>query len=153
GMARHGGGSFSGKDPTKVDRTGTYAARYVAKNLVAAGLAERCEVQVAYVIGVARPISFMVDTFGTGKLPDPVLAEIAGRLVDLRPAALIERFQLRRPIYRQLATYGHFGRPELDLPWERTDLVEPLKRAAQAWLEAHSARAAAAASEPPGRQH
>lgn len=147
GMARHGGGAFSGKDPTKVDRTGTYAARYIAKNLVAAGLADRCEVQLAYVIGMAKPVSFMLETFGTGKLPEPVLEEMVTNLVDLRPAALIERFQLRRPIYRPLAAYGHFGRPELDLPWERTDLVDALKRAAEKWLRASApARAVAAAA-------
>ena len=145
GMARHGGGAFSGKDPTKVDRTGSYAARYIAKNLVAAGLADRCEVQLAYVIGVARPVSVMVETFGTGKLPEPVLEEMVVRLVDLRPAALIERFGLRRPIYRQLAAYGHFGRPELDLPWERTDLVDALRQEARRRLDAEGPAQAAAA--------
>lgn len=145
GMARHGGGAFSGKDPTKVDRTGSYAARYIAKNLVAAGLADRCEVQLAYVIGMARPVSLMVETFGTGKLPDAVLESLVARLVDLRPAALIERFGLRRPIYRQLAAYGHFGRPELDLPWERTDLVGALRQEASRWLDAEGPAQAAAA--------
>ncbi|HEY8497681.1 MAG TPA: methionine adenosyltransferase [Limnochordales bacterium] len=148
GMARHGGGAFSGKDPTKVDRTGSYAARYIAKNLVAAGLADRCEVQLAYVIGVARPVSMTVETFGTGRLPEPVLERMVAQLVDLRPAALIERFDLRRPIYRPLAVYGHFGRPELDLPWERTDLVGALQEAARRYLEAASPAEAAAARAP-----
>ena len=126
GMARHGGGAFSGKDPTKVDRSGAYAARYVAKNIVAAGLAERVEVQVAYAIGVARPISTMVQSFGTGKISDAALGELVNSVVDLRPAQIINKLDLRRPIYRQTATYGHFGRDDLDLPWERTDLVEAL---------------------------
>ncbi|MBC7335787.1 MAG: methionine adenosyltransferase, partial [Clostridia bacterium] len=123
GMARHGGGSFSGKDPTKVDRSGTYAARWVAKNLVAAGLAERCEVQIAYAIGVARPLAVNVDTFGTGRLPEAELARLVERHFDLRPGAIIRDLQLRRPLYRQVAAYGHFGRPDLDLPWERLDKV------------------------------
>ncbi|HHV78776.1 MAG TPA: methionine adenosyltransferase [Firmicutes bacterium] len=122
GYARHGGGSFSGKDPTKVDRSGSYAARYVAKNVVAAGLAKKCEVQVAYVIGVANPVSLMVDTFGTGSIPDEEIEAIIQKNFDFRPGAIIERFDLRRPIYRQVAVYGHFGRDDLDLPWERTDL-------------------------------
>ncbi|MBX6350577.1 MAG: methionine adenosyltransferase [Clostridia bacterium] len=126
GYARHGGGSFSGKDPTKVDRTAAYAARHAAKNIVAAGLARQCEVQVAYAIGVARPVCLQVDSRGTGRLPDADLTAIVRRLFDFRPAAIIERFQLRRPLYRQLAAYGHFGRPELDLPWERLDMVEPI---------------------------
>ncbi|MBX5476886.1 MAG: methionine adenosyltransferase [Clostridia bacterium] len=130
GFARHGGGAFSGKDPTKVDRSAAYAARHVAKNLVAAGLARRCEVQVAYAIGVARPVSIMVDSHGTGALPDDVLARIVQDVFDLRPAAIIHNFDLRRPIYRQLAAYGHFGRPDLDLPWERLDRVEDVRRAA-----------------------
>ncbi|MBE3589536.1 MAG: methionine adenosyltransferase [Firmicutes bacterium] len=130
GFARHGGGAFSGKDPTKVDRSAAYAARHVAKNLVAAGLARRCEVQVAYAIGVARPVSIMVDSHGTGALPDDVLARIVQEVFDLRPAAIIQAFDLRRPIYRQLAAYGHFGRPDLDLPWERLDRVADVRRAA-----------------------
>ncbi|MGB9886235.1 MAG: methionine adenosyltransferase [Moorellales bacterium] len=128
GMARHGGGCFSGKDPTKVDRSGSYAARYVAKNLVAAGLAERCEVQIAYAIGVARPVSINVDTFGTGRLPDEELVRLIEKHFDLRPGAIIRDLNLRRPIYRQVAAYGHFGRPDLDLPWERLDKVEDLRR-------------------------
>ena len=131
GMARHGGGAFSGKDPTKVDRSGAYAARHVAKNLVAAGLADRCEVQVAYAIGVARPVSIRVDTFGTGKLVEEQLVELINRCFDLRPAAIIDNLQLRRPIYAQTAAYGHFGRNDLDLPWERLDKVELLKKTAQ----------------------
>ena len=130
GMARHGGGAFSGKDPTKVDRSGAYAARWVARNIVAAGLASRCEVQVAYVIGSARPISVAVEGFGTGVVDDETLTRLVEQAVDLRPAAIIERFQLRRPIYRQLAAYGHFGRPDLDLPWERDDLADRLRELA-----------------------
>ncbi|HHY37378.1 MAG TPA: methionine adenosyltransferase [Clostridia bacterium] len=130
GYSRHGGGCFSGKDPTKVDRSGSYAARYVAKNIVASGLASKCEIQVAYVIGVARPVSIMVDTFGTGVLPDEEIASLVSELFDLRPGAIIKRFDLRRPIYRRLAAYGHFGREDLDLPWERTDMVDALRRAA-----------------------
>ncbi|SMB94592.1 methionine adenosyltransferase [Thermanaeromonas toyohensis ToBE] len=130
GMARHGGGALSGKDPTKVDRSGSYAARYVAKNIVAAGLAERCEVQVAYAIGVARPVSIAVDTFGTGILPDEKLVDIVREHFDLRPGAIIRDLNLRRPIYRQVAVYGHFGRSDLDLPWERLDKVEALRSAA-----------------------
>ena len=130
GMARHGGGAFSGKDPTKVDRSAAYAARHVAKNLVAAGLADRCEVQVAYAIGVARPVSVLVETFGTGKLDDARIAELVGRFFDLRPAAIIHHLDLRRPIYQQTAAYGHFGRPDLDLPWERLDKVNELRESA-----------------------
>ena len=130
GYARHGGGAFSGKDPTKVDRSGAYAARHVARNLVAAGLARQCEIQVAYAIGVAHPVSLLVDTRGTGVLPDDRLAEIVNRVFDLRPAAIIDRLDLRRPIYRQTAAYGHFGRPDLDLPWERSDAVDALREAA-----------------------
>jgi S-adenosylmethionine synthetase len=130
GMARHGGGAFSGKDPTKVDRSGAYAARHVAKNLVAAGLADRCEVQVAYAIGVARPVSVLVETFGTGKLSEEKIAELVQTHFDLRPAAIIHHLQLRRPIYRQTAAYGHFGRPDLDLPWERLDKADALREAA-----------------------
>ncbi|MHB8916616.1 MAG: methionine adenosyltransferase [Desulfocucumaceae bacterium] len=130
GMARHGGGAFSGKDPTKVDRSASYAARYVAKNIVAAGLAGRCEVQLAYAIGVARPVSVMVETFGTGKAPDGVLIELIRKNFDLRPAGIIKALDLRRPIYRQTAAYGHFGRTDLDLPWERTDKADILKKEA-----------------------
>jgi S-adenosylmethionine synthetase len=121
GMARHGGGAFSGKDPTKVDRSAAYAARWVAKNVVAAGLADRFEVAVAYGIGIARPISFAVESFGTGRLPDAEIEALIDRHFDLRPASIIAALDLRRPIYRQTASYGHFGRPDLDLPWERTD--------------------------------
>lgn len=130
GYARHGGGAFSGKDPTKVDRSGAYAARYVAKNIVAAGLADKCEVQFAYAIGVARPVSVMADTFGTGKISDERLAEIIDKVFDLRPAAIIRDLDLLQPIYRQVAAYGHFGRTDLDLTWERTDKVEILKKEA-----------------------
>jgi S-adenosylmethionine synthetase len=130
GMARHGGGAFSGKDPTKVDRSGAYAARHVAKNIVAAGLAARCEVQVAYAIGVARPVAVYVNSFGTAAIPETRLFELIKKHFDLRPAAIIERFGLRRPIYRQVAAYGHFGRPDLDLPWERTELVPVLRASA-----------------------
>ncbi|MGA7356029.1 MAG: methionine adenosyltransferase [Candidatus Cybelea sp.] len=129
GMARHGGGAFSGKDPTKVDRSGAYAARWVAKNIVAAGLADRCEVQVAYAIGVAHPMSVLVETFGTGRLPEERIAKAVTEIFDLRPAAIIHHLNLRRPIYQQTAAYGHFGRPELNLPWERTDRVDALRRA------------------------
>ena len=129
GSAPHGGGAFSGKDPTKVDRSAAYAARWVAKNIVAAGLADRCQVQLAYAIGVARPVSVRVDTFGTGTVADDRLEEVVDQLFDLRPTAIIRRLDLRRPIYRQIAAYGHFGRPELDLPWEKTDMVEALKAA------------------------
>ena len=130
GMARHGGGAFSGKDPTKVDRSGAYAARYVAKNIVAAGLAERAEVQLAYAIGVATPVSIMVDTFGTGKVDDRVLEELVQKNFDLRPAGIIRMLDLRRPIYAQTAAYGHFGRTDIDLPWEHTDKAEALKQQA-----------------------
>jgi len=130
GMARHGGGSFSGKDPTKVDRSGAYAARWVAKNVVAAGLASRCEIQVAYAIGVAHPLALNVDTFGTGQVADVAIAAAIERVVDLRPGAIIQRLDLRRPLYRPTAAYGHFGRPELDLSWERTDLADELRHAA-----------------------
>ena len=130
GMARHGGGAFSGKDPTKVDRSAAYAARYVAKNLVAAGIADRCEVQVAYAIGVARPVSVLVETFGTGRIDEGRIAEIVTANFDLRPAAIIHHLDLRRPIYKQTASYGHFGRPDLNLPWEKTDKAEALRAAA-----------------------
>ena len=127
GFARHGGGAFSGKDPTKVDRSASYAARYAAKNVVAAGLAERCEIQLAYAIGVAKPVSIMVDTFGTGKLDDEEIAKIVEKNFDFRPAAIIRDLDLRRPIYRKIAAYGHFGRTDVDLPWERLDKVDALK--------------------------
>lgn len=128
GYARHGGGAFSGKDPTKVDRSAAYAARYVAKNLVAAGLAEKCEVQLAYAIGVARPVSVRVETFGTGKLDETLLVDLVNKHFDLRPAGIIRQLDLRRPIYRQTAAYGHFGRTDIDLPWERTDKADALKQ-------------------------
>ncbi|MEW6771309.1 MAG: methionine adenosyltransferase [Bacillota bacterium] len=128
GMARHGGGCFSGKDPTKVDRSASYAARYVAKNIVAAGLANRCEVQFSYAIGVAKPLSISVQTFGTGKVPEARLVELIKKHFDLRPAAIIDHFDLRRPIYRQTAAYGHFGRTDIDLPWERTDKARDLQQ-------------------------
>ena len=130
GYARHGGGAFSGKDPTKVDRSACYMARYAAKNVVAAGLADRCEIQLAYAIGVANPMSVLVDTFGTGTVSDSAITEAVKSVFDFRPAAIISNLQLRRPIYRQVAAYGHFGRPELDLPWERLDKVELLKKEA-----------------------
>lgn len=128
GYSRHGGGAFSGKDPTKVDRSASYAARYLAKNVVAAGLAERCEVQIAYAIGVARPVSVMVETFGTGKVAEDVIVDRLCELCDLRPAAIIARFELRRPIYGRFAAYGHMGREDLDAPWEKTDLSEELAK-------------------------
>jgi S-adenosylmethionine synthetase len=126
GMARHGGGCFSGKDPTKVDRSGAYAARWVAKNVVAAGLADRFELEVAYGIGIAHPLSLSIETFGTGRLPDEEIVRLIGHHFDLRPASIISTLDLRRPIYRQTAAYGHFGRPDLDLPWERVDKAEAL---------------------------
>ncbi|MBR2413689.1 MAG: methionine adenosyltransferase [Clostridia bacterium] len=126
GYAAHGGGAFSGKDPTKVDRSAAYAARYVAKNIVAAGLADKCQVELAYAIGVAKPVSVLVDTQGTGKVVDSVLSDAVNKVFDLRPAAIIESLQLRRPIYRQLAAYGHLGRTDLDLTWEKTDKVDAL---------------------------
>ncbi|HIR11023.1 MAG TPA: methionine adenosyltransferase [Candidatus Fimenecus excrementavium] len=130
GIGRHGGGCFSGKDPTKVDRSAAYAARYVAKNIVAAGLAKKCEIQLAYAIGVAHPVSVMVETFGTGVLSDDVLSEIVTEVFDLRPAAIIDYLDLRRPIYCPLAAYGHMGRTDLNVPWEKTDKVDALKKAA-----------------------
>ncbi len=129
GYARHGGGCFSGKDPTKVDRSGSYAARWVAKNVVAAGLAERCEVQIAYAIGRPEPMSVRVDTFGTGKVDEQKIAEAITKVFDLRPGMIIKELNLRRPLYRQVAAYGHFGRPELDLPWEQTNKIRELKAA------------------------
>ncbi|AMP20493.1 methionine adenosyltransferase [endosymbiont 'TC1' of Trimyema compressum] len=131
GAAAHGGGAFSGKDPTKVDRSAAYAARYVAKNIVAAGLANRCEIQLSYAIGIAKPISVFVNTYGTGKVGDDVLIRLINENFDLRPAAIIRHFDLRRPIYRNTAAYGHFGRHDLDLPWEKVDKVEALKKAFQ----------------------
>ena len=130
GMGRHGGGAFSGKDPTKVDRSAAYAARWAAKNVVAAGLADRCEIQVAYAIGVARPVSVNVETFDTGKIPDKRIAELVSETFDLRPGAIIRDLDLRQPIYQKIAAYGHFGRDDLDLTWERTDKVDALKKAA-----------------------
>ncbi|HPO58667.1 MAG TPA: methionine adenosyltransferase [Anaerolineaceae bacterium] len=130
GMGRHGGGAFSGKDPTKVDRSATYAARWVAKNVVAAGLAERCEIQLAYAIGVARPLSINVETFGTGAIPEDEIVRLIEEHFDLRPGAIIRDLDLRRPIYQQVAAYGHFGRDDLDLTWERTDRAEALRQAA-----------------------
>ena len=130
GYARHGGGAFSGKDPTKVDRSAAYMARYAAKNLVAAGLCKSCEIQLAYAIGVAKPVSILVDTFGTGKLADEEIALLVEKNFDLRPAAIIRDLDLRRPIYRQTAAYGHFGRTDVDLPWEHTDKAEALRQQA-----------------------
>jgi len=129
GYSRHGGGAFSGKDPTKVDRSAAYAARYVAKNVVAAGLADKCEVQLAYAIGVAKPVSVLVDTFGTGRAPEEKIAEAVNRVFDLRPASIIETLQLRKPQYRKLAAYGHMGREDLGVAWEKTDKAEALKAA------------------------
>ena len=126
GYAAHGGGAFSGKDPTKVDRSAAYMARYIAKNIVAAGLASKCQLELAYAIGVAQPVSVLIDTYGTGKLSDGALSELVRKCFDLRPAAIIRTLDLRRPIYQQVAAYGHFGRPELDLPWERVDRVDDL---------------------------
>ena len=128
GYARHGGGAFSGKDPTKVDRSAAYAARYIAKNIVAAGLADKCEVELAYAIGVAKPVSVMVETFGTNRVDNEIIEKAIAENFDLRPAVIIEKFDLRRPIYQQLAAYGHFGREDLDLPWEKTDKKEVLRK-------------------------
>ncbi len=130
GMARHGGGAFSGKDPTKVDRSGAYAARYVAKNVVAAGLADKCEIQLAYAIGIARPVSVLVETFGTAKVDEALISKLIAAHFDLRPAGIIKTLDLRRPIFRQTAAYGHFGRTDIDLPWERTDKAEVLRKEA-----------------------
>jgi S-adenosylmethionine synthetase len=132
-MARHGGGAFSGKDPTKVDRSAAYAARWVAKNLVAAGLAERLEIQVSYAIGMAKPMSVSIETFGTNNAPDDVIVDLADKHFDLRPGAIIRDLGLRAPIYKQTAAYGHFGRDDLDLPWERTDRAEAIR---QEWGQA-----------------
>jgi S-adenosylmethionine synthetase len=131
GVARHGGGAFSGKDPTKVDRSATYMARYVAKNLVAAGLASRLEIQIAYVIGVAHPLSVSIETFGTGKVSTETLLDLVDRHFDLRPAAIIKSLDLRRPIFQQTAAYGHFGRTDIDLPWEKTDKADALRAEAR----------------------
>ncbi len=147
GMARHGGGAFSGKDPSKVDRSGAYAARWVAKNVVAAGIADRFEIEVSYAIGIARPVSVSIETFGTGRIPDERILELIGAHFDLRPAAIIARLDLRRPIFRQTAAYGHFGRPDLDLSWERTDVAAAL--AADAGLPDPSAQLAAEVPDPP----
>jgi S-adenosylmethionine synthetase len=133
GMARHGGGAFSGKDPTKVDRSGAYMARYVAKNVVAAGLADRFEIQISYAIGIARPLSIMIETFGTEKVPQEKILELVKKHFDIRPAAIIHHLQLRRPIYRDTAAYGHFGRHDIDAPWENTDKAAELR--AEAGLE------------------
>ena len=130
GYARHGGGAFSGKDPTKVDRSAAYAARYVAKNIVAAGLADTVEVQLAYAIGVARPVSIAIDTFGTGKVEEDILVDLVEKNFDLRPAGIIKMLDLRRPIYKQTAAYGHFGRTDVDFPWERTDKADTLRKQA-----------------------
>ena len=130
GYARHGGGSFSGKDPTKMDRSATYAARYLAKNIVAADIADQCEIELAYAIGVAKPVSVTVNTFGTHRIPEEQIVELINRNFDLRPASIIKSLDLRRPIYRQIAAYGHFGRPDLDLPWEKTDLADTLRKQA-----------------------
>jgi S-adenosylmethionine synthetase len=130
GMASHGGGCFSGKDPTKVDRSGAYYARYVAKNVVAAGLAERVELQVSYAIGVARPLSLAVETYGTGRVPDETIVELIDKHFDFRPASIIHELDLRRPIYRATAAYGHFGRDDIDAPWERTDKADMLREEA-----------------------
>ncbi|MBC8059314.1 MAG: methionine adenosyltransferase domain-containing protein, partial [Clostridiaceae bacterium] len=128
GYGRHGGGAFSGKDPTKVDRSAAYAARWVAKNLVAAGVADKLEIELAYAIGVAKPVSIEVDTFGTGKVPDDKIVEIITKVFNLRPAAIIRDLDLRKPIFRQTAAYGHFGRNDLDLSWERLNKVEEIKK-------------------------
>ncbi|MEG2198777.1 MAG: methionine adenosyltransferase, partial [Anaerovorax sp.] len=128
GYSRHGGGAFSGKDPTKVDRSAAYAARYAAKNIVAAGLADKCEIELAYAIGIAKPVSIFVESFGTGTIGDDKLAKLVEKHFDLRPAAIIRDLDLRRPIYRQVAAYGHFGRTDISLPWEKTDKAEALKK-------------------------
>ncbi|HWQ80063.1 MAG TPA: methionine adenosyltransferase [Anaerovoracaceae bacterium] len=130
GYSRHGGGAFSGKDPTKVDRSAAYAARYAAKNIVAAGLADKCEIELAYAIGVARPVSVLVETFGTGKIPEDKIVELINKHFDLRPASIIRDLNLRRPIYRQVAAYGHFGRTDIDVPWEKTDKADLLRQEA-----------------------
>ncbi|MCL1867198.1 MAG: methionine adenosyltransferase domain-containing protein, partial [Oscillospiraceae bacterium] len=131
GYSRHGGGAFSGKDPTKVDRSAAYAARYVAKNVVAAGLAKKCEVQIAYAIGVAKPVSVFVETFGTGTVSDEKISAAINKVFDLRPDSIIQMLDLRKPIYRQLAAYGHMGREDLGVSWEKTDKVDELKKAVE----------------------
>ena len=128
GYARHGGGAFSGKDPTKVDRSAAYAARWVAKNVVASGLADKCEVELAYAIGVAKPVSVMIDTFGTGKKSNDEISDIVNKVFDLRPSAIIDRLDLRRPIYKDVAAYGHMGREDLNVPWEKLDMVDEIKK-------------------------
>ncbi|MDD3168681.1 MAG: methionine adenosyltransferase [Eubacteriales bacterium] len=135
GYSRHGGGAFSGKDPTKVDRSAAYAARYAAKNIVAAGLADKCEIELAYAIGIAKPVSVLVETFGTGTIPDDKIAELVNKHFDLRPASIIRDLDLRRPIYRQVAAYGHFGRTDIDVPWEKTDKADLLRQEAQNMLK------------------
>lgn len=135
GYSRHGGGAFSGKDPTKVDRSAAYAARYAAKNIVAAGLADKCEIELAYAIGIARPVSVLVETFGTAKIPEDKIVELVNKHFDLRPASIIRDLNLRRPIYRQVAAYGHFGRTDIDVPWEKTDKAELLRQDAQSMLK------------------
>jgi S-adenosylmethionine synthetase len=135
GYSRHGGGAFSGKDPTKVDRSAAYAARYAAKNIVAAGLADKCEIELAYAIGIAKPVSVLVETFGTGKIPDDKIAELVNKHFDLRPASIIRDLDLRRPIYRQVAAYGHFGRTDIDVPWEKTDKADLLRQDAQSMVK------------------
>jgi S-adenosylmethionine synthetase len=135
GYSRHGGGAFSGKDPTKVDRSAAYAARYAAKNIVAAGLADKCEIELAYAIGIARPVSVLVETFGTAKIPEEKIVELINKHFDLRPASIIRDLDLRRPIYRQVAAYGHFGRTDIDVPWERTDKADLLRQEAQSMLK------------------
>lgn len=135
GYSRHGGGAFSGKDPTKVDRSAAYAARYAAKNIVAAGLADKCEIELAYAIGIAKPVSVLVETFGTGTIPDDKIAELINKHFDLRPASIIRDLNLRRPIYRQVAAYGHFGRTDIDVPWEKTDKADLLRQEAQSMLK------------------
>ncbi len=143
GMARHGGGAFSGKDPTKVDRSAAYAARYVAKNVVAAGLADRFEIQISYAIGVARPLSIMIETFGTNKVPNEVILQLITKHFDLRPAGIIQALKLRRPIYKATAAYGHFGRDDLDATWERTDKADLLRKEAAELTQRTPAGAAA----------
>jgi len=135
GYSRHGGGAFSGKDPTKVDRSAAYAARYAAKNIVAAGLADKCEIELAYAIGIAKPVSVLVETFGTGKIPEEKIVELVNKHFDLRPASIIRDLDLRRPIYRQVAAYGHFGRTDIDVPWEKTDKADLLRQDAQSMLK------------------
>src|SRR3569832_392491 len=150
GMARHGGGAFSGKDPSKVDRSAAYAGRYVAKNIVAAGIADRCEIQVSYAIGVAEPTSIAVDTFGTGKISEARVIELIREIFDLRPRGIVTMLNLLQPIYRQTASYGHFGREDIDVPWERTDKAEALRKAAMKIKYPPLSSRGAAAESPPG---